>query len=118
MPAKKLCLLDDIQNSQAREFILGSETRLFVVRDCDEFYGYINQCPHLNWPLNISPSGFLDSDKNYIQCANHMALFEIQTGLCVAGPCVKQALKPVTLSIKSNELWAEFDQLNAATTSS
>jgi nitrite reductase/ring-hydroxylating ferredoxin subunit len=35
-----------------------------------------------------------------IQCSSHGALFEIDTGLCLAGPCPGARLRPIELRIE------------------
>lgn len=107
MSFETLCHIDDIEDGHVKEFALGTSHAFFVVRQGSAFYGYINRCPHLSWPLNMSPNGFLDADKRYIQCANHMALFDIKSGECLAGPCVRQFLTPVNLHLANDYLWVE-----------
>ena len=55
---------------------------------------YYNSCPHLGIALEIREHEFLDADQKFIVCANHGALFQIEDGLCIAGPCQNQSLKP------------------------
>jgi nitrite reductase/ring-hydroxylating ferredoxin subunit len=61
--------------------------RGFVVRRGGNVHAYVNHCPHAGYPLNWSPDAFLAPDAPLILCAMHGALFEIETGLCLAGPC-------------------------------
>ncbi len=95
-----LCRLADIEDGQAKGFTLGSgrEAReLFVVREDDQVFGYINSCPHLGTPLNWQDDRFISDDSGLIICATHGALFEIEDGACVSGPCAGQALEAVAL---------------------
>jgi nitrite reductase/ring-hydroxylating ferredoxin subunit len=41
---------------------------------------------------------FLDSDKEFLVCASHGALYDPLTGLCVAGPCRGRSLEAVDVS--------------------
>ncbi len=97
-----LCRLDDIEDGQAKSFPLGSglEAReIFVVREDGQAFGYVNSCPHLGTPLNWDGDRFISDDSGLILCATHGALFEIEDGDCVSGPCAGQALEaaPVTV---------------------
>lgn len=89
-----LCQLDDIPDGDARGF--RHEGRALVaVRLGDQVQVFVNRCPHIGIPLNFSPDVFLDVSGDYLQCANHGALFRKDDGLCLRGPCVGRALEAV-----------------------
>jgi len=67
----------------------------FVVRHGGEVYAYVNECQHQASELDWNPGEFFDVDKLYLICATHGALYEPQSGLCVAGPCRGARLAPV-----------------------
>ena len=48
---------------------------------------YLNACPHIGLTLDVVPGRFLNRERTHILCANHGALFWIEDGACVAGPC-------------------------------
>ncbi len=100
---KLLCHLEDIPDRDARGFEFHGET-LVVVRQGDEVFVYRNQCPHLGIELNFQPDVFLDSDGEFIQCANHGALFRIEDGYCLAGPCSGQSLETIAHELRGNEI--------------
>ena len=75
----------------------GKLLEAFVVKQAGRFFAYINHCPHTGAPLYWVPDQFLNLDQSYIQCAMHGALFEIETGLCVYGPCINRRLESVPL---------------------
>jgi len=77
---------------------------VFVVRQGDRAYGYLNQCPHTGGPLDWVPDQFLNLEQDHIQCATHDALFHIQDGFCVAGPCAGDHLTPVPTSVENGEI--------------
>jgi nitrite reductase/ring-hydroxylating ferredoxin subunit len=84
---------------ECREFTYryGEEEREgFVVRSGGRLHAYRNACPHTGAPLNWSPNRFLTEDGDYLICALHGALFRIEDGLCVAGPCHGQRLEKLT----------------------
>ncbi len=97
-----LCRLADIEDGQAKGFTLGSgrEAReLFVVREDDQVFGYVNSCPHQGTPLNWQDDRFISDHSGLILCATHGAQFEIADGACVSGPCEGQALKAVPVGL-------------------
>ena len=99
-----LCYLDDIPEPGCRGFRIGSgsEARaLFVVRQGGHVFAYENSCPHTGSPLDWIPDRFLDLEKQHILCATHGALFRIEDGYCLAGPCAGKSLKPVSITVES-----------------
>ena len=91
-----LCLLSDLEEMQTIELTL-EERQLFAIRQDNQLYAYWNSCPHMGIPLNWMPEKFLDLDGIFLQCSSHGALFQINDGECVGGPCVGDHLSPVTL---------------------
>jgi len=83
----------------------GIKNELFIVKKDAKISVYENSCPHTSGPLDWTPDQFLNIDNDYIQCANHGALFEINSGLCIYGPCKAQSLKSVPFSIKDNNIY-------------
>jgi nitrite reductase/ring-hydroxylating ferredoxin subunit len=99
-----LCRLADLDDPGARAFTIGAGVwplRGFVVRRGNEARAFVNHCPHQGHPLNLRPEAFLTPDGALILCSSHGAVFEISTGLCVAGPCAGQSLKRVPILIEA-----------------
>jgi nitrite reductase/ring-hydroxylating ferredoxin subunit len=99
-----ICRLSDIDNHGARGFTMGRgdwPLRGLVVRIDDKVWGYVNRCPHAGHPLNLGPNRFLTPGGELILCSSHGALFDRQTGFCIAGPCGGQSLTSVPLTIES-----------------
>jgi nitrite reductase/ring-hydroxylating ferredoxin subunit len=65
---------------------------------------YVNACPHLGVPLDWAPDRFLSSDGKHIVCSMHGALFEIETGLCLQGPCAGDHLEVVPFTVQDGEI--------------
>jgi len=106
-----LCNTNDIEDpgSKAFEVKIKRKTQsIFVVHKDGEFYGYLNQCPHTGATLEWQEDQFLDLDKALIQCAIHDARFIINTGECIAGPCVGDALQVIPLFIEDGTLYLDF----------
>lgn len=99
-----LCRCDEIEDPGSKAFSIETrgnegETDIFVIHKNGQFYAYINSCPHTGASLNWQQDQFLDMDKAYIQCSTHDALFDIETGLCISGPCVGDCLTKIEISI-------------------
>ncbi|AUM13900.1 Rieske (2Fe-2S) protein [Ketobacter alkanivorans] len=98
-----LCKVSEIEEESARGFDIDGQS-VFAVKKDGQLFVYINSCPHIGIPLEFQPDEFLDMEKRFIQCANHGALFEIETGDCIAGPCAGQALKAVPFNIEDEHI--------------
>jgi len=99
-----LCRLQDLPDAGARGFAVeqdGVRVPILVVRRGQAVHGYHNQCPHTGINLHWTPDRFLDSSATLIQCATHGALFRMDDGHCVHGPCSGQALRPVPLQVSA-----------------
>lgn len=106
-----LCSTAEIDDPGSRGFEIGEGRKarqLFVVHRDGAFHGYVNSCPHTGVNLEWQEDRFLDMEGAFIQCATHDALFEIDTGLCIAGPCAGDRLTPVELAIEDGLLMARL----------
>ena len=106
-----LCKTSDIEDPGSKSFdvkIKRKTPSIFVVHKDGQFFAYYNSCPHTGASLEWQEHQFLDLDKALIQCATHDALFVIDSGKCVAGPCSGGALTPIPLSIKEGEIHLEI----------
>ena len=102
-----LCKTSDIEDpgSKSFEVKIKRKTRsIFVVHKDGQFFAYYNQCPHTGASLEWQQDQFLDLDKALIQCATHDALFLIDSGECIAGPCAGDQLSPLSITIKNDEI--------------
>ena len=101
--AIELCRLGDLADPGSREFKWGTGTwplEFFAVREGGRVRGYLNRCPHAGNPLNWQPDRFLNLGGDLILCNSHGALFRIDDGACVGGPCLGEALEPVRLRVE------------------
>ena len=97
-----LCALTELEDPGSRAFTIGRgdwPLRGLVVRRGAEVHAYVNRCPHAGHPLNLQPHEFLTLDRSLVLCRSHGALFEITTGLCVAGPCAGRHLRRVPVEV-------------------
>jgi nitrite reductase/ring-hydroxylating ferredoxin subunit len=103
----RLLALDELDDPGARGCQVGTgpwPLDLFVVRRGGSIWGYVNRCPHAGHPLNWLPDKFLTRDRSLIQCASHGARFEIESGLCVLGPCPGRSLTSIPLQIRGPDI--------------
>ena len=82
----------------------GGMSGILVVRRGLHVYAYLNTCPHAGSPLDWVPDQFLDLNREYIQCATHGALFRIEDGVCMYGPCAGDRLTPVPTAVEAGEV--------------
>jgi nitrite reductase/ring-hydroxylating ferredoxin subunit len=73
--------------------------RFFAVRKNGRYYAYRNNCPHAGAPLNWNTNRFLTYDNQFLLCSLHGALFEIESGHCVDGPCKGERLTKVPFEV-------------------
>ncbi|WP_425913130.1 Rieske (2Fe-2S) protein [Pseudomonas sp. GWSMS-1] len=103
----RLCAPDELAEGQSRGFEIAEE-KLLVVRKDGQLYAYRNRCPHRGIPLEWLPDQFLDNSASLIQCATHGALFLIESGECVAGPCAGQSLQELAIREDDQGIWVDL----------
>jgi nitrite reductase/ring-hydroxylating ferredoxin subunit len=99
-----ICPLHELGDPGARGFTIGAgdwPLRGFVVRRGELVRAYVNHCPHAGFPLNWSPDAFLAPEAPMILCSMHGALFEMDTGFCVSGPCEGLGLRALPVRVAS-----------------
>ncbi|MCP3732714.1 Rieske (2Fe-2S) protein [Sphingomonas sp. MG17] len=102
----RLCALADIGDARARGFVLqmrAGRFHGFVVRSAGSVRGYVDRCPHAGLPLAQRLDDYLTPDGGLIACGWHGALFKVEDGECVGGPCTGQRLKP--WPVKVHDEW-------------
>ena len=102
-----ICNMEDLDNPGARGFTFGngsSAFKFFIVRQGDEAFAYVNECPHAFLPLNRITTKFLTLNEEKILCAAHAAIFQIEDGLCTGGPCAGKSLLALPLDCTEGAL--------------
>ena len=101
--ARVLARLDQIEDGGFLEVeaVLpgGDAESLILHRDGDAVRAWLNVCPHAGRRLDWAPGRFLKSKAGELVCAVHGATFELQGGVCVAGPCRGDSLKALTVDV-------------------
>jgi nitrite reductase/ring-hydroxylating ferredoxin subunit len=108
-----ICAADSIERSNAKAFSLfrineAGESRPFpimVIRThTDDYIGYVNSCPHQGIWLNFGEGNFFTRDRAFLKCGRHGSVFEIDSGLCIEGPCKDRSLEPIALAVVDGEV--------------
>jgi nitrite reductase/ring-hydroxylating ferredoxin subunit len=108
-----ICAADSIEPGSAKAFSLSritetGENRPFpivVVRThANDYFGYVNACPHEGIWLNFGAGEFFTPDRAFLKCGRHGARFEIDTGRCIDGPCNGKSLEPIALAVVDGEV--------------
>ena len=79
----------------------GTMVQGFVVRFNGKVFGYKNRCTHVGINLDWGNGKFFNSNKKFLICSTHGALYNPVDGACHAGPCNGNGL--TKLNIVENE---------------
>lgn len=104
----RLCRLADIADGGSQRFTVavdGVPQALMAVRRGGRVFVYVNSCPHIGAPLDFLPGQFLDRERTHILCANHGALFRIEDGFCLHGPCAGKSLQAVPAVVEGEDVF-------------
>ncbi|AIR88174.1 Rieske (2Fe-2S) protein [Pseudomonas cremoricolorata] len=99
-----LCSSSVLVEGNSRVFDIDGVS-LLAVRRNGKVYLYRNRCPHRGIALNWEAHTVLDPSASLIQCAHHGALFLIESGECVAGPCEGEALQALNCEEDAMGIW-------------
>jgi nitrite reductase/ring-hydroxylating ferredoxin subunit len=102
-----LCRLDDIAEGGSAAFaahIGGARTGVMALRRDGAVFVYVNSCPHAGAPLDFQSGRFLNLERTHVLCSNHGALFRIEDGYCVHGPCAGESLQSVEARVGDGEV--------------
>ncbi len=105
----RLCALEDIDEPGAKGFryrVGDSLFHGFVLRSGGRVRGYIDRCPHAGLPLAMVPDRYLTREADLVLCSAHGALFRIEDGLCLAGPCAGRTLEAWAVAVVEGEVLA------------
>ncbi|MEO7336116.1 MAG: Rieske 2Fe-2S domain-containing protein [Caldimonas sp.] len=104
-----LCASDDlVEKGKALVFDVvefGRPVRAFALRFDGRVVGYLNRCLHVPTEMDWMPGEFLDSDREFIMCSTHGAVYEPLTGRCAGGPCGRGRLTMIELIERGNRVF-------------
>jgi len=83
----------------------GIESPAFVIRHRGEVHGFINRCAHIQVELDWQEGHFFDDDQQYLICATHGALYQPDSGVCIAGPCKNGKLEKLAITEDGEDIF-------------
>ena len=90
----------------------GRDLPAFAIAYDGVVHAYVNVCPHRGTSLDWQPGEVFDESGLYLICATHGALFEPDSGLCVAGPCQGACLQKIAVRLEGDHVVLEHDILS------
>lgn len=110
VPTLRLCSLAELPDGEALDAVgfpadAPHRAGIFVVRHGAGVRAFINRCPHLGTPLNWTPDRFLDLARRHIVCATHGAVFRVDDGFCLSGPCEGDSLERVLTEVRDGNVF-------------
>ena len=107
----RVCRLSELSDGEGKSFVAatsGTPRYILLARKGNAAFAYRDRCPHMGTSLMWGLKVLVSSDGHNLRCANHNALFRIEDGQCVAGPCVGEWLEPETVRLLDGYLWLEL----------
>ena len=103
-PLLALADLADGGFAEVEASIDGDHESLLLHRRGDAVRAWLNVCPHAGRRLDWAPGKFLLSKDGLLVGAVHGASFELEAGLCVAGPCRGQSLRAIAVRVRDGQV--------------
>jgi nitrite reductase/ring-hydroxylating ferredoxin subunit len=89
---------------------VGLGPRTFLVgRVADGWRAYDNVCRHRALPLDLGAPSPMSDDGRYLLCHQHGALYRLDDGKCVVGPCAGEWLSPIPVAGDEDSLTLDVD---------
>ena len=105
---KAICASEELaEASLGVRFALDSATNGFAIRFRGRVHAYVNRCPHLGTELDWQPGEFYEESGLYLVCSTHGAIFEPDTGKCVAGPCRGASLELLQVREREGQVFLD-----------
>lgn len=112
-----VCRDDALGEHETAKFSVGQGRHRwegFVIRHRGQLHAWRNECRHVPMTMDWVENRFLSRDGCWIQCATHGALYEIDTGLCVAGPPSGKSLKRLAVEVEDGNIVVRLGPGDAA----
>lgn len=93
----------DLPKDLSKELI-SKGSQGFIHRHDTGFSAFVNNCPHVNLPLDFDDGKFYFDDVPGLLCRVHGAVFNEKSGECVDGPCRGKSLLSLKIEEKENNL--------------
>ncbi|MBK7664026.1 MAG: Rieske 2Fe-2S domain-containing protein [Sterolibacteriaceae bacterium] len=89
-----------VERGQGHRFELrqaGESAPAFVVRYNGRARAFFNRCAHVSVELDWELGQFFDPTRVYLICSTHGAIYEPDSGRCIAGPCKGARLSAIAV---------------------
>ena len=108
--SRRVCASSELaEASLGVRFALDEATNGFAIRFRNRVSAFVNRCPHVGTELDWQPGEFFEESGLYLVCSTHGAIFEPDTGKCVAGPCRGASLEPLQVREREGEVFLEVE---------
>ena len=107
LPTTVVAAIDQLPEGELVErelSIAGELESVLLLRRGGQVQAWLNMCPHAGRRLDYAPGHFLLSAGGELVCPVHGATFELQAGLCTAGPCRGQSLQSVPVQLVGGQV--------------
>ena len=98
--------LEDFHDNSTHSIRRG-QLALLIVRRAGQVFVYENRCPHTHKTLDPQGGSLATSGGLLIQCQRHGAQFIADTGECVAGPCLGEALRALGFAVCGSAIYLD-----------
>ena len=108
---KLVASVGEIDHGESKKFTLRRgrrELEALLVNFQGNLFAYLNRCPHTGITLDWVNNQFFSSDRRYLMCATHGAVFEPPTGECIWGPCLGLSLQVLPIEIENGQVYARL----------
>jgi len=99
--------LADVPEGGAVSFEVGEGDwpfRGLLVRGPAGLRAFANVCPHRGHPLDAAPGHFFAAPGGPLRCGSHGALFDPESGDCLAGPCAGRSLVRLNCRVAGDQV--------------
>lgn len=102
----RVCRVDELEAGRAAVVSMGRDRYglplqgLVVIDASGTPRAYMNVCKHLPIPLDGGTGDFFDDTRTHLFCGTHGAMYRLEDGMCVAGPCTGEKLDTVPIEIR------------------
>lgn len=83
----------------------GERAPAFVVRYGGTVHGYLNRCSHVPMELDWQEGVFFDAEGVDLICSTHGALYSVQDGRCLGGPCGSKPLVRLLVEERDGKIY-------------
>lgn len=99
-----LCRPEELDEGECRRFDLpDGRGAVLLVRHEGRTRAFVDACPHAGKTLDARPGHFL-TDRDVLLCGHHHAVFRMDDGVCLGGPCSGQRLRALPLTLEDGRL--------------